>query len=171
MRRGSTTGLLLAAAALCLCAFALGRAWPSAAVGAAAAEGQVFEIRMYTVEDGKVEALSRVFHDNVTQMFARHGMSNVAYFIPREDPQCGTAGAGFTIQAPVFDYGPCEWSRDTLIYILGHASREAADANWASFAQDAAGMRSFREDYARAGVKVMKIESVYMDATEYSALR
>ncbi len=32
-------------------------------------------------------------------------------------------------------------------------------------------MRSFREDYARAGVKVMKIESVYTDATEYSALR
>ena len=53
-------------------------------------------------------------------------MTNVAYFIPRENPRCGTAGAAFTIQAPVFDYGACEWSRDTLIYILGHASREAA---------------------------------------------
>ena len=37
--------------------------------------------------------------------------------------------------------------------------------------QDAEGMRSFRADYARAGVKVLKIESAYMDATEYSALR
>ena len=158
-------------AVLCLCAFALGRGWQPGTPVQAQADQRVFEIRMYTVEDGKVDALSRVFRDNVTQMFARHGMTNVAYFIPQEDPQCATAGADFTIRAPVFDYGPCEWSRDTLIYILGHASRAAAEENWASFAQDEAGMRSFREDYARAGVKVMKIESVYMDATEYSELR
>lgn len=162
---------VLSVAVLCLCAFALGRAWPSTAAAEAPPGDGVFEIRMYTVEDGKVGALSRVFRDNVTEMFARHGMSNVAYFIPQEDPQCGTAGADFTIRAPVFDYGPCEWSRDTLIYVLGHASRAAAEENWASFAQDEAGMRSFREDYAAAGVKVMRIESVYMDATEYSALR
>ena len=161
----------LSVAVLCLGAFALGRGWQPGTTVQAQPERRVFEIRKYTVEDGKVEALSRVFRDNVTQMFARHGMTNVAYFIPREDPQCGAAGAGFTIQAPVFDYGPCEWSRDTLIYILGHASRAAAEENWASFTQDEAGMRSFREDYARAGVKVMKIESVYMDATDYSRLQ
>ena len=156
--------------ALCLCAFALGRAWPPAAA-AAQADGRVFEIRMYTVADGKVEALSRVFRDNVTQMFARHGMTNVAYFIPQDDPQCGVAGPDSTILSPAFDYGPCEWSRDTLVYILGHASRAAAEENWASFAQDAEGMRSFREDYAQAGVKVLRIESAYMDATGFSALR
>ena len=53
----------------------------------------------------------------------------------------------------------------------GACGRAAAEENWASFVQDTEGMRSFREDYARAGVKVMKIESVYTDATEYSALR
>ena len=168
-KRSIMRGLLLIA--LCLCAFALGRGWQPAAAVEAKSEGSVFEIRMYTVEDGKVEALSRVFRDNVTEMFARHGMTNVAYFIPQEDPQCGTFRPTATIRSPAFDYGACEWSRDTLIYILGHASREAAEENWASFTQDAARMRSFREDYARAGVKVMKIESVYMAATEYSALR
>ena len=156
--------------ALCLCAFALGRAWPPAAA-AAQADGRVFEIRMYTVADGKVEALGRVFRDNVTEMFARHGMTNVAYFIPRDEPQCGVAGPASTILSPAFDYGPCEWSLDTLVYILGHASRAAAEENWASFAQDAEGMRSFREDYAQAGVKVLRIESAYMDATGFSALR
>ena len=168
-KRSIMRGLLLIA--LCLCAFALGRGWQPAAAVEAKSEGSVFEIRMYTVEDGKVEALSRVFRDNVTEMFARHGMTNVAYFIPQEDPQCGTFRPTATIRSPAFDYGACEWSRDTLIYILGHASREAAEENWASFTQDIAGMGSFREDYARAGVRVMKIESVYMDATEYSALR
>ena len=169
MKRSLASGLLLTA--LCLAAFALGRGWPSEAPLQAQADPRVFEIRMYTVEDGKVGLLSRVFRENVTKMFARHGMTNVAYFIPQDDPQCGTFRPGATIRSPAFDYGSCEWSRDTLIYILGHASREAAEENWASFVQDADGMRSFREDYAQAGVKVMKIESVYMDATEYSALR
>lgn len=164
-----TRGLLVAA--LCLCAFALGRGWPAATAAEAQRSDRVFEIRMYTVADGKVEALSGVFRDNVTGMFARHGMTNVAYFIPQDDPQCGVAEPASTILSPAFDYGPCEWSRDTLVYILGHASREAADANWDSFVRDAEGMRSFREDYARAGVKVLKIESAYMDATEFSALR
>lgn len=162
---------VLLVAALCCGAFVLGRAWPAAAPAEAQSGDRVFEIRMYTVEDGKVDLLSRVFRDNVTGMFARHGMTNVGYFIPQEDPQCGTFRPTATIRSPAFDYGPCEWSRDTLIYILGHASREAAEENWASFTRDEEGMRSFREDYARAGVKVMKIESVYMDATDYSALR
>lgn len=169
MKRSIVRGLLLVA--LCAAAFVLGREWQSAPPVEARSAEQVFEIRMYTVEDGKVDLLSRVFRDNVTKMFARHGMTNVAYFLPRDDPQCGTFRPTATIRSPAFDYGACEWSRDTLIYILGHASREAAEENWASFVQDTEGMRSFREDYARAGVKVLKIESVYMDATEYSALR
>ena len=160
-----------AVTALCLGAFALGWFWQPAAGVRAQDDAGVFEIRIYTVADGKVEALSRVFRDNVRHMFARHGMTNVAYFIPTEDPQCGAARPGSTILAPAFDYGPCDWSADTLVYILGHASREAAEANWASFTQDEAGMRSFREDYARAGVQVLKIESAYLNATEYSALR
>ena len=169
MTRSILRGLLLGA--LCVCAFVVGRVWQPAAPVEARAGDRVFEIRMYTVEDGKVELLSQVFRDNVTKMFARHGMTNVGYFIPQEDPQCGAFRPTATIRVPAFDYGACEWSRDTLIYILGHASREAAEENWDSFVQDADGMRSFREDYAQAGVKVMKIESVYMDATEYSALR
>ena len=169
MKRSIAGGLLLIA--MCLGAFALGRVSPSAAPVEARPGDGVFEIRMYTVEDGKVELLSRVFRDNVTKMFARHGMTNVGYFIPREEPRCGAFRPTATIRSPAFDYGPCEWSQDTLVYILRHASRAAAEENWASFVQDAEGLRSFREDYARAGVKVMKIESVYMDATEYSALR
>ena len=113
--------------ALCLGAFVLGRAWQSAPAVEARSDDRVFEIRMYTVEDGKVDLLSRVFRDNVTEMFARHGMTNVAYFIPQEEPQCGSFRPTATIRSPAFDYGACEWSRDTLIYILGHASREAAE--------------------------------------------
>ena len=157
--------------ALCLCAFLLGRAWPSTAVGAAAPDDRVFEIRMYTVEDGKVEALSSVFHDKVVSMFERHGMTNVAYLIPQEEPQCRPGRRTVSVAGPAPDSVPCSWSSDTLIYILGHANREAAEASWASFGEDTEGIRSFREDYAREGVQVLTIESAYLDPTEYSALR
>ncbi len=162
--------------ALCLGAFALGRGspswWPPVEAPVQAEEGgRVFELRLYTVEDGKVERLSEVFRDNVTRMFARHGMTNTAYLLPRDEPQCGTFRVGATIREPAFDYGPCPWSRDTLVYLLGHASPAAAERNWASFVADEEGLRSFREDYAQAGVKVMRIASVLLDPAEYSALR
>jgi len=46
-----------------------------------------------------------------------------------------------------------------------------ATKNWESFRNDSEGLRSFREDYARAGVKVMKIESAFVNATDYSLLK
>ena len=163
--------------ALCLVAFALGRGspswWPPVQAQPVQAEeaGRVFELRLYTVEDGKVGRLSEVFRDNVTRMFARHGMTNTAYLLPRDEPRCGTFRAGATIREPAFDYGPCPWSRDTLVYLLAHDSPAAAERNWASFVADEDGLRSFREDYARAGVKVMRIASAFLDPAEYSALR
>ena len=171
MRRRPAAGTLLTVA-LCLGAFALGRGSPSWWPPVQAEEaGRVFELRLYTVEDGKVGRLSEVFRDNVTGMFARHGMTNAAYLLPREAPQCGTFRAGATIRDPAFDYGPCPWSQDTLVYLLGHDSPEAVKRNWAAFVADEDGLRSFREDYARAGVKVMRIVSVLLDPAEYSALR
>ena len=169
LKRSMVRGLVTAA--LCLCAFALGRGWESGAAVQAQADQRVFEIRMYTVGDGKVEALSEVFREKVVPMFARHGMTNEAYLIPQEAPECRAGSQVSTIAAPAFDSKPCSWSSDTLIYVLGHASREAAEANWASFLEDTEGIRSFREDYARAGVQVQWIESAYLSATDYSALR
>ena len=172
MDRRLSAARTLLTLALCLGAFALGRGSPSWWPPVQAEEaGRVFELRLYTVEDGKVERLSEVFRDNVTKMFARHGMANTAYLIPRDEPQCGTFRAGATIREPAFDYGPCPWSRDTLVYLLGHASPEAAERNWASFAADEDGLRSFREDYARNGVKVLRIASVLLDPAQYSTLR
>ena len=151
--------------------FAIGRGSAPHPAVHAQADDRVYEIRIYTVEDGKVGLLSEVFRQNVTRMFAKHGMTNVAYFVPRDDPACVTAAPTSTILSPVFDERPCSWSQDTLIYILGHDSPEAAEQNWASFTADAEGLASFRDDYARAGVQVMKIESVFMRATDYSPLR
>jgi hypothetical protein len=97
--------------------------------------------------------------------------SEMSVHIPKDKPRCSTASATGTILSPAFDSSSCEWSKDTLIYILAHQSHSAADKNRASFRNDSDGLKNFREEYARAGVKVMKIESVYMDATQYSAVK
>ena len=169
MKKTTTNGLLTSG--LCLVAFILGLGFQPRSPAHAQEDERVFELRMYTVEDGKVDLLSQVFRDNVTKMFAAHGITNVAYFTPQDDPQCTTASAASTTRAPAFDESSCEWSKDTLIYILSHPGRATATKNWASFVKDAEGLKSFREDYARLGVKVMKIESVFMDATDYSSLK
>ncbi len=143
---------------LCLGAFALGRGspswWPSVQAEPVQAEEarRVFELRLYTVEDGKVGRLSEVFRDNVTQMFARHGMTNAAYLLPRDEPQCGTFRAGATIREPAFDYGPCPWSRDTLVYLLAHDSPAAAERSWASFVPG--GLRASRRQGAADRLRV-----------------
>ncbi len=171
MRRSRSTARTIGWVGALVVAFFVGRgALPSPLVEAQSG-GRVFEIRIYTVEEGKVEQLSEVFRNNVTTMFAEHGMTNVAYFTPQEDPQCVTASPTSTILSPAFDARPCTWSKDTLVYILAHESRDAAAVNWDSFRNDADGLASFRQAYDRAGVKVMKIESAFMTATDYSALR
>jgi hypothetical protein len=165
----STRGAL--SIALCVASFAFGAASNLWSHVQAKSSPRVFELRMYTVEDGKVELLSRVFRDHVTKMFAKHGMTNVAYFIPQDDPACSAFNPKGTILSPVFDKSTCQWSKDTLVYVLGHQSRSAAEKNWASFRNDAEGLRNFRQEYHRAGLKVMKIQTVYTEPTDYSALK
>ena len=59
---------------------------------------------------------------------------------------------------------------NTLIYVISHASREAAKANWAAFSADPE-WKKISEDSQRDGKIVEQVESVFMDATDYSPLR
>ncbi len=80
-----------------------------------AADTRVFELRIYTANDGKLEALKARFRDHTTAIFKKHHMEVVAYWTPQsDDPK----------------------SKDTFIYILAHPSRAAADKNWADFQAD-----------------------------------
>ncbi len=82
---------------------------------AAAEEGDtVYELRVYTCEPGKLEALHTRFRDHTLRIFEKHGMVNVAYWTP--------------IEAPL--------SETTLIYVLQHKSFAAAGESWAAFRND-----------------------------------
>src|ERR1700751_5459984 len=52
----------------------------------AASTGRVFEIRTYTAEPGKLEALHARFRDHTLAIFKRLNMTSVAYFAPTDVP-------------------------------------------------------------------------------------
>src|SRR5260370_33949139 len=82
--------------------------------GFAFAQNRVYELRTYTCNEGKLEALKARFRDHTIEIFQRHGMASVGYWVPQDG----------------------ERAKTTLIYIISHVSREAAKANWAAFSAD-----------------------------------
>src|SRR5258708_29438431 len=68
--------------------------------GFAFAQNRVFELRTYTCNEGKLPDLLKRFREHTVDIFKRHGMESVGYWIP-QDP---------------------EKSKTTPIYIISHAS-------------------------------------------------
>jgi hypothetical protein len=116
--------------------------------GFAGAQDRVYELRTYTCNEGKLEALKARFRDHTIAIFKRHNMESVGYWVP-QDP---------------------ERSKNTLIYILVHPSREAATKNWAAFNADPEWLQVRKESEANGPI-VQKAESVFMSPTDFSALK
>ena len=109
---------------------------------------RVFELRTYITHEGKLEALQARFRNHTTRLFEKHGMTNIGYWVPQDAPQSG----------------------NTLIYILSHASRESAKQNWESFRADPEWQKVARESEVDGKI-VSKIETTFLDATDYSPIR
>jgi len=128
--------------------FALrGVAAPVVPLHAAAAE-RVFEIRTYTTPPGKLEALKSRFRDHTIQIFNKHGMTSVGYWVPMDAPL----------------------SQNTLIYVLAHQSREAATKSWADFRADPEWVKAKAES-EKDGPLTTKVESVFATPTDFSAIK
>ena len=106
---------------------------------------QIFELRTYTAEEGRLPDLLTLFRDHATGLFEKHGMTHVGYWVPQESPGSG----------------------DTLIYIVGHDSREAAQASWDAFRADPEWRRVAEESQANGRI-VANIESEFIEATDFS---
>jgi len=103
-----------------------------------------FELRTY---EGKLPELLARFRNHTMKLFERHGMTNIAYWVPQDAPG----------------------SQNTLIYVLAHASREAAKKNWEAFRNDPEWQKVRKESEAN-GKLVIKIESVFMDPADFSPM-
>jgi len=110
-------------------------------------ESRVYELRTYTCFDGKLDALKARFRDNTIRIFKKHGIESVGYWVPQD-----------------------ERSKNTLIYIVVHPSKEAADKNWKAFQDDPEWKKVAAESEANGKI-VEKVERVFMDPTEFSHLK
>ncbi len=109
---------------------------------AAADSSLLYELRTYTTHPGKLEELHSRFSNHTQGLFEKHGIKNVAYWTPVDTP-------------------------NTLVYIIAHNSKEAAETSWKAFVADPQWRTVYAESQAN-GPLVANIESVFMTTTDYS---
>ena len=110
--------------------------------------GRVYELRTYTCNEGKLPDLLKRFREHTMEIFERHHMHNVGYWIPEDPARHST----------------------TLIYIISHESREAATANWKAFRDDPEWQKVSKASDENGKI-VNHTESVFMSPTDFSPLK
>lgn len=109
---------------------------------------RVFEMRIYTAAEGKLDQLMARFRDHTNYLFVKHGMQLIGYWTPTEGDEAA----------------------NTLVYILAHESREQAKESWQGFVNDPAWKAAAAES-RKDGRLVAKIENQWLKATDFSPLR
>jgi hypothetical protein len=102
-----------------------------------------YELRVYSAAEGKLDALQSRFRDHTCTLFTKHGMTNVGYWLPLENPD------------------------RKLYYLLSYPSREARDASWKAFLADDDWKKAASES-EKNGKLVSKVESTFLHTTDFS---
>ena len=131
---------LIVATVLVSAGFAAGRVSPPAST-------KVYELRIYTPNEGKLDAVNARFRDHTRAIFDRHHMKSVGYWLPTDGPNAGK-----------------------FVYILEHPSREEANKNWDAFTADPEWVKVKAESEAN-GKLVANVERTFMTPTDYSPIK
>ncbi len=110
---------------------------------AAENSNRIFELRTYYANEGKLDALHARFRDHTCELFEKHGMRNIGYWVPVKNES------------------------NALIYIVSHVDRKAAQESWGAFLKDPAWVAAYK-DSTKGGKLVRKIDRVFLTATDYS---
>ncbi|TWU00278.1 hypothetical protein Pla108_12260 [Botrimarina colliarenosi] len=121
---------------------------PSPRDGSAVTPSPVYELRIYHVAPGKLEALNNRFRDHTLRLFEKHGIKNVGYWTAEGDDK-----------QPRLYY---------LIAYPDHPSREKMLVNGIAVDPE---FRSAVEESEKDGELTTKIESVILNPTDYSPLK
>lgn len=112
---------------------------------AADTDGRIFELRTATANPGKFSALNSRFKDHVVKLYAKHGATNLGYFVPAE----GTP--------------------EKVVYILAYPDLESRNKSMEAFAADPAWKRVAAES-EKNGELVKDVTSTLLIATSYSPI-
>ena len=105
-----------------------------------------YEMRMYYVAPGKMDALLARFADHTEAIFERYNLKTIGYWVAQET------------------------AKNLLIYIIEHESLEAAEKNWQDFGKDKDWQRVKAETDAEIPL-VVSIDRTFMDKVDIPKLK
>jgi hypothetical protein len=106
-------------------------------------------MRTYYTAPGKMADLHARFRDHTCALFKKHGMELIGFWEPVDEK----SGKG-----------------EKMVYILAYPSREAAAASWKAFGADPVWQKA-RTESEKNGKIVTKVESVFLNGLDYSAIK
>ncbi len=109
---------------------------------------RVFELRIYHAGEGKMKALHARFRDHTCALFKKHGITIVGFWSPTDENE----------------------AEKKLYYILAYPSKDAADKSWKAFREDPDWIKA-KAASETDGTLVVKVESVYLNPTDYSPMK
>jgi hypothetical protein len=115
----------------------------TATAGGSKKDTRLFELRIYTANKGKLDALNARFRDHTLKLFEKHGMTNIGYWVPLDNPD------------------------EKLYYLLAHKDRATRDASFKAFGADPAWQTAAKES-EKNGKLVKGIQAIFLTATDYS---
>lgn len=104
-----------------------------------------YELRTYYAAEGKLEALHSRFRDHTTKFFETHGMTNVGYWVPLENPE------------------------NKIIYLLSYPDKAARETSWKAFQADP-GWIAAKAASEKDGPLVARAESRFLTPTDFSTV-
>ena len=120
-----------------------------ASTKAPAAADRVFELRTYYTNEGKLDDLHKRFRDHTCALLKKHGAELIGFWTPLDDDK----GKG-----------------SKLVYLVAFPSRDAAKKTWEEFGNDPEWKKVYEESH-KNGKLVDKVESVFMEPTDYSEMK
>lgn len=118
------------------------------AVAEAQGKDRVFELRTYKAAEGKLEPLLARFRNHSVGLLDKHGMPTVGFWVAADAPE----------------------AEDTLVYILAHPSREAAEESWKVFGSDPEWGEVVQASRVN-GPLVASVERLFLDPTDFSPIK
>ncbi|MBO9562052.1 MAG: NIPSNAP family protein [Niastella sp.] len=107
------------------------------------ADTRYYELRIYYCNPGKLNTLVERFNNHTTRIFEKHGMTNIGYWLPINNPD------------------------SALYYVLAFPNKAARDSSWKHFVADP----EWKQVAAKSeenGKIISKITSVFMNAASIS---
>jgi hypothetical protein len=135
-------------AAIVVLSFLAGAFAVATATRAQGGADRVFELRVYHTLPGRLPALESNFRDHNVACLKKHGIESVGYWTPQDSPS----------------------AENTLIFIVAHDSREAAEQHWEEFRSDPEWKKLAQASLA-SGEIVEKIDSTFLRPTDFSPMK